>query len=111
MRMRYEDHDNVSIISLVGEFNSDHVDAFRRATTERMERGVRDFVLELSEMPFIDSEGLESLLWLQDRAAEQLGQMRLAALDPSVKKILEVIRLEQQFDRHEDVAEAVRSLR
>lgn len=111
MRIKCEDYEKTSIVNLQGDFNADHVDAFRRHITDRIARGVRDFVVQAPEMTFIDSAGLESLLWLQDAAAEHLGQVRLVQPDPNVRKILEITRLQHQIDTYEDVTEAIRSLR
>jgi anti-anti-sigma factor len=111
MKLRFEDHDRISIVSLGGELTADSIDAFRRSITERIGRGTRDFVLQSDEMTFIDSAGLETLLWLQETVAEKLGQVRLVAPQENVRKILEITRLEHQIDSHEEVTEAIRSLR
>jgi anti-sigma B factor antagonist len=111
MKVVHEDHDRISILSVVGDLTSDHVDAFRRLVNERFEAGIRDFVVQLNEMPIIDSDGLESLLWLQDKAAELLGQVRLVEPTDDVSTILRITRLATQFDCRMDVTEAVRSLR
>jgi len=111
MRIKSEDHDKISIITIEGDMTTDHIDALRRTVTERMQRGTRDFVLQVEGMTFIDSAGLESLLWMQEAAAEHLGQIRLVAPDENIRKILEITRLQHQFDTHKEVTEAIRSLR
>lgn len=111
MKVKYEDHDKISIMTVEGDLISDHVDSFRRTVGERIQRGTRDFVLQVEAMTFIDSAGLESLLWLQEAAAEHLGQIRLVAPDENIRKILEITRLHHQFDTHKEVTEAIRSLR
>ena len=111
MRIKYEDHDKISIVSIEGDMTHDHIDSLRRTVSERMQRGTRDFVLQVEGMTFIDSAGLEALLWLQEAAAEHLGQIRLVAPDESIRKILEITRLQHQFDTHREVTDAIRSLR
>ncbi|MFG0331355.1 MAG: STAS domain-containing protein [Phycisphaerales bacterium] len=111
MKIDFEDHDRVSIVSVLGELSVDQIDSFRRGIQDRLDRGVRDFVLRVDEMTFIDSAGLEALLWLQDSAAEELGQVRLVAPSADVSKILEMTRLSGQFETHGEVTDAVRSLR
>ena len=111
MRVAFEDHDTISLVRLEGDFTFEHVDAFRRAVTDRIERGIRDFVLVVEGVEFIDSEGLETLLWLQDESATMLGQIRLVGCQPGLLTILEVVRLEQQFESCESTTGAVKSLR
>jgi anti-anti-sigma factor len=111
MKLKYEDHDKISIVSIDGDMTADHVDSFRRTVGERINKGTRDFVLQVEGLTFIDSAGLESLLWLQEAAAEHLGQIRLVAPEENIRKILEITRLQHQFDVHEEVTDAIRSLR
>ena len=71
---------------------------------------VRDVVLDLTEVPFVDSAALEYLLDLQERLAERLGQIKLVGLDANVAKVLEITRLENAFERCPDVSEAVKTI-
>jgi len=111
MKLKYEDHNKISIVFIDGDMTTDDVDSFRRTVTERIHKGTRDFVLQVQGMTFIDSAGLESLLWLQEAVAEHLGQIRLVAPEENIRKILEITRLQHQFDTHNEVTDAIRSLR
>lgn len=111
MKLNIEEHGEIGIATLAGDFNAESVDAFRRNMTERVEKGMRDFVLVLDDLEAIDSAGLESLLWLEDSAAEHLGQVRLVGVPETILTILRVTRLERHFERYRDVTDAVRSLR
>ncbi|MCX5661753.1 MAG: STAS domain-containing protein [Planctomycetota bacterium] len=111
MKISHEEFDQTSVISLKGEFVADQAEAFKRLVLERLSAQTRDIVLELSETEFIDSKGLESVLWLQEQCAERLGQVRVAAPHENVKKILELTRLAPRLDCHGDIESAVKSLR
>lgn len=111
MKLTYEDHDRTTIVNIQGDYTSDQIDGFRRAISERCENGTHDFVLNISELSFIDSAGLESLLWLQEKAAEQLGQIRLVSPGQTVCTILKLTRLDHQFECYEEITDAIRSLR
>lgn len=110
MKISYEDKGPVSVLSITGDLSIDEADRFQREALQRMEENVRDFVLDLESLDFIDSRGLESLLWLQDKCNELLGQIRLAACPEHIYKVLEVTRLNTRFDCHPDVDAAVTSL-
>ncbi len=111
MKLNFEEHGLVAIASLSGELNHESVDAFRRGVGDRLEQGTRDFVIVLDDLSQIDSAGLETLLWLQDRSADRNGQVRLVGLNDTLNSILRITRLEREFEQYADVTKAVRSLR
>jgi len=63
----------------------------------------------MTNVGFIDSIGLEKLLWARDYCNENNAQLKLAGLDENCSKILELTRLEDEFDRYNELAEAVKS--
>ena len=112
MKISCEDYDQISVMSIKGELNADEVERFHKTAQERLAgEQVRDFVLDCEQMEFIDSQGIEALLWLQDQCAERLGQVRLACCDENVRTILELTRLAPRFACHDDIDGAVKSLR
>jgi len=110
MKISYEDKGPVTVLSISGDLSVDEAARFQRETLQRFDQNIRDFVLDLESLDFIDSRGLESLLWLQDKCSELLGQVRLAACPEHIHKVLEVTRLNTRFDCHPDVDAAVSSL-
>jgi anti-sigma B factor antagonist len=111
MNVKYEDYDHVTVVSIFGEFNADATEVFRREIEERLARKVRFFVIDLQQVTFIDSKGLESLVWVQEQCDERLGTIRLCNPDDTCRKILQVTRLDGRFDVFADVAEAVKTMR
>jgi len=110
MKISYEDKGQVTVLAIKGELSIDDADRFQREAMQRMDQDIRDFVLDLESLDFIDSRGLEALIWLQDKCGEMLGQLRLAACPQHISKVLEVTRLNSRFDCHPDVESAVQSL-
>ena len=110
MKISHENRGPVSVLSVKGELSIDESDRFRREAMHRLDDDVRDFVLDFEELDFIDSRGLETLLWLQDRCAELLGQVRIACCPQHVQKVLEITRLSARFECHDDIDHAVDSL-
>ncbi len=111
MKLSYEDHDTVSVLRVSGELTADQADTFRRTCGDRMGAGIRDIVIDMEHLQFVDSIGLELLLWLSEELAEQNGQLRLVSPDDTVSKILEVTRLDLKFDVHNSIESAAKSLR
>ncbi len=111
MKLSYEDHDPVSVLTVSGELTVDHTDSFRRSCLDRFAAGIRHVVVDMEHLTFIDSAGLEALLWLIETVAEQDGQLRLVKPDETVGKILEITRLDRRFNIHESIEAAAKSLR
>ena len=111
MNIRCDDYDHVSVLSVSGEFNAEATDAFRAQVETRLEKKVRFFVVDLQQTTFMDSKGLETLVWVQEQCDERLGTVRLCNPDETCKKILQVTRLDSRFDMFADVAEAVKTMR
>ena len=110
MKLAHEDHHELTVLSLKGDLASDETDRFRRAALERIEARIRDFVLDLEGLDGIDSQGLESLLWLQEQCDERLGQVRLAACQEHLREVLKMTRLAGRFECCDDVESAIKSL-
>ncbi len=111
MKFSYEDHGQVTVLTISGELTADEADAFRRSCQERFAAGVKDVVLDLEHLVLIDSSGLEQLLWLMEELADINGQLRLVNPDDTIAKILEITRLDRRFNIHGTIESAAKSLR
>jgi anti-anti-sigma factor len=109
--IKYEDYGNVCVVSLDGDLTGDAARDVRKQADERIERRrIVDFVVDFEKADFIDSEGLEMLLWLKRRCEDQFGQIKLANLDENCRKILELTRLEHRFECHAELAAALKTM-
>lgn len=111
MKYSFEDHGPTTVLTLSGELTADQADTFRRSCLERLGRGVRNVVLVLEHLRMIDSAGLEMLLWLREESAQHRGHLRLVNPDPTIRKVLEVTRLDRRFEVHQSIESAAKSLR
>ncbi len=59
---------------------------------------VGDVTVDLSEVEFIDSSGMGSLLSMHRRLPEKHGPVRLVNVRPAVQSVLELVRLHRVFD-------------
>ncbi len=109
MRIKTQDYNNVTVVELQGELDGDFVELFQNTITDIIAAHKAGIVLDMSGVGFIDSEGLEKLLWSRDYCNENKSELRLAGLDENCAKILEITRLENEFDRYAELTEAVKS--
>jgi anti-anti-sigma factor len=111
VKLSYEDHETITVLTISGELTSDQADAFRRACLDRFEAGIRDVVLDLEYLAGIDSAGLELLLWLIDEVASRRGALKLVKPDPVIQEILRITRLDKRFDIDDSIEAAAKRLR
>jgi len=109
MRVRTQDYNDVTVVEVQGELDADLTELLQNAISSIVANRKIGIVLDLSAVGFIDSQGLELLLWVRDYCHQNTIQLRLAGLDENCAKILEVTRLESEFDRYAELAEAVKS--
>ncbi len=109
MRIRTQDYNDVTVVELQGELDGDCAEMLKNTITDIIATEKTGIVLDMSCVGFIDSRGLEQLLWARDYCNENKRGMRLAGLDENCAKILEITRLENEFDRYAELSKAVKS--
>jgi len=109
MKIRTQDYNGVTVVELQGELDADFTEMLQDTITSTVAEHIAGIVLDMSGVAFVDSRGLELLLWARDYCNQSRTQLRLAGLDENFTKILEVTRLENEFDHYVELAEAVKS--
>jgi anti-anti-sigma factor len=81
-----------------------------RTRTERLtSSSLGRVLLDLSAVPFVDSSGIEALLDSAD-AMSALGMtLRLCGANPTLREVLRVTGVDDQFEFHEDTQAGARS--
>ena len=83
-------------VTLSGEFDMGSVAAFRAALEETPEPWKRA-VIEMQDVVFMDSSGLQELLRISNRAREQDREVVLARPSVPVVRLLELTGLQTHF--------------
>jgi anti-anti-sigma factor len=112
MNISAECYGHAVIFNPKGELTVDSLDAFKQSVNHNVHDGkeVVDVVLNMENVPFIDSAAMEYLLDLQEQLAMRLGQVKFAKCDDNIKKILEITRLDASFEKFDDISEAVKAI-
>lgn len=112
MAVKCEEYNQVCVLAAAGDFTAENTAQARKLVEEHIEtRQIVNFVVDFEKSGFIDSEGLETLLWVKRKAEELFGQVKLVNVDENVRKILEITRLEPRFECHADLAGALKTMR
>ena len=109
MKIKTQAYNNAVVVELHGDFISDYTKDFCDGVAKSITSEVIGVVLDMTHVGFIDSEGLEQLLWCRDYCHENTRQLKIAGLDDNCAKILEITRLLGQFDSYVELAGAVKS--
>lgn len=66
-------------------------------------------VIDASEVPFVDSDGLEKLVDLSDELSSSGQTLKLCGVNETLREVFELTELAGLFEHFEDVQMAVRS--
>ena len=112
MPVKEDIYGDVCVLSLDGDLSQENVSAARTLVEQMIQdKLIVDFAIDFEKCPFIDSEGLELLLWIKRRVDEVFGRVKLAVLDEHCRKIVEMTRLEHHFECHTDLTQALQAMR
>lgn len=96
-----------TLVTLAGRLDTNSVGRFKTAITELAEQGAVLFVIDFSQLRFLDSSGLGALVSLLRLLAQKNGDIKLACLSPEVKSLFMLTRLNRVFDIFESVQSAL----
>ena len=100
----------VQVLQLKGQLRlGDAVDDLQRTITESLAEGDTRFVINLSEVPMIDSSGIGVLVRFLASAKKRGGNVKLVNLSSFAQKTLRVVGVLGLFDVYEDDDQAVAS--
>ena len=102
---------DITIIDLQGSIMYEDGDLeLRGAVTGALEAGQRKLILNMGEVPYLDSAGLSELVRSFVAVSRRGGRMGLVDLTRKVHDVLSIAKLLTIFDAFDSEAEAVRSL-
>jgi anti-anti-sigma factor len=109
MKIQTQEYDEVMVVTLEGDLNIDSGGMFQDTISRIVSTGKKGIVLDMNGVGFIDGPGLEKLLWARDYCHDSHCQLKLAGFDENCEKILEITRLEGEFDSYAELDKAVKS--
>jgi anti-sigma B factor antagonist len=85
------------VVGVAGQLVVSNRLELKKAILEELERGERQFHVDLRDTGYIDSSGLGVLISLQRRIHEHQGELRLVNLNDDVKTVFELTKLDSVF--------------
>jgi anti-anti-sigma factor len=99
----------VSVVHPHAPLEAKHCEEFKRTVLQGLGAGRPMVVIDLHDVPLVDSAGLEALVDLREALEAKGGAMKLAAVNPLCADILRVTGVGQRFETHPLVRSAVGS--
>ncbi|MFA7231176.1 MAG: STAS domain-containing protein [Victivallaceae bacterium] len=106
MHFEYYDKDGIVVIQIKGRLDAGNVAALKSKYRE-LSVNKHNFVFDLSEMEYVDSTGLGSIVSCLKSATEAGGDVKLACLKDKPRMIFEITRAYKIFDIFDDLDAAI----
>lgn len=103
--------DQIPIVSLKGEIDLHTCGAFRETMRDLIENKHYHLVVNLAEVPYLDSAALGVLVDAVRRVREHDGSISLVSTTPFVRRAFEITRLVKIFQMADDVDSALADIR
>lgn len=108
MKITTEICKGVLSVDLEGEFDMHAVDLFKETVDSGLNgSGIKDLMIKMHEVPFIDSSGIGALLGRYKKIAHAGGKIALTGVQVPVKKILELSGILDIMKLYDDENEAL----
>ena len=111
MRISTRYRDNVAILDITGEIIGDARFDLNKAIQEQIDSDRAGLILNLEEVPMMDSVGLGMLVASYTSFARKETKMALLNVGRSVRYLLVITKLDQIFEKYDNEDEAVESFK
>ena len=110
MSVQHTTQQGLTIVSISGELTLVTASQLKKRLFELTEDGATHLIIDLQQVPFIDSTGLGALVSGLKNAKLKGGNLVLAALQEQARSIFEITMAYRIFDLYESVSEAQRQM-
>lgn len=99
----------VTVLHPRGPLVADDAESFRARVASVIDQSLGRFVIDASEIPYVDSRGLEVLKETTEELMRSGQALRLCGATETVREVLDLTDLSRLFEHYQDVNSAVRS--
>lgn len=105
IKTRTEQH--AAIVSIAGEVDMYSSTQARAAILEQIGKKVRQIVVDLDQVPYMDSSGVAVLIEGLKKCGEYGGTLSITGLRDNVREVFELTRLDKIFKIYENLEAAL----
>ena len=103
-------HDKIQVLTVDTLLDPTETQKIVEEVQELIKKGYANFIVDLQPMKYMNSTGLTFLISILTRARSAGGDVAIANLSDTIKKILLVTRLQSAFGVYDNVEEALSAL-
>ncbi len=111
MEVREQTQDGVPVVAIIGDVDLESSPKLREVLRPKAASKCPRLLLDFTGVNYIDSSGLATLIEYFQSAQGYGGKLALAGLSPRVRSVFEIVRLQEIFSLHPDVAAALATLK
>lgn len=100
----------IGIVQIEESLTAATVDSFREQLLkwQDVEPRVRNYIINMEKVEFMDSAGLGTLIAVLKRVTERGGDMKIACLQKKPRMVFEITRAYKVFEIYDSVEDALR---
>jgi anti-sigma B factor antagonist len=107
MKLNVEIQGDTAVVTLEGALDAQTAPTLKNSFAEIIRDGRQDIVLDLTAVDFMDSSGLGAVVGAYKQVRIGKGDLRIAGLQPVVRKVFELTRLDRVFRIFDSTDQAV----
>jgi len=107
MILDVETIEHLTVVTPHGDLDTAAADRFKRVLDDLLAQQRLRILLDLGAVPYLDSTGLGALVSAMRRVRAVGGDIRVCALQPDVRSVLEITRLTKIITVHGSRADAI----
>jgi anti-sigma B factor antagonist len=111
MEFSVEQHDKAAVVGVTGSVDALTAGEVTDFLSKQLDAGSTFLVLDLSKVSYISSAGLRTILATLKEARTRGGDLRLAAIQTNVQKVLQMSGFTSILKTYTDVETAVSSFK
>lgn len=110
MKVTKSQHGAIAILSIAGAVLSEELDTFDAKFEDCISEGIYKIVLDLQNVSFVDSAGLEKILDTASDLGKRGGDLRVSSLNDVCSDIFRTTKMDSLVQVFDDREGALRSL-
>src|SRR6056297_1499921 len=98
LKFETQDSDGKNIVRISGDIDAYHSPKLKEKMEELIKSDSKILILEFSEVPYIDSAGLGTLVSVLRETRNYQKELKIVGLRKNIKRIFEMTRLDNIFE-------------
>lgn len=109
MQISIREVDSIPVISISGEVDLYNAKEIKQVLDQKIQEGKYEIVVDVSEVPFMDSSGIGTLVTGMYKLRKYYGGLKVAGISGSVAKVFKLTGMESHLQVYESIEEAIQA--